>query len=168
MRKNSSLMKFIFIMTSLVVTNSSSAQEIKGQVNITYDNLFPAHIEGHLCQDVNDEDCKNFAATCKELYASLLNTTANINYDINTVSFIQKVDYIYNGENLKLSSMGLSDKYGFISRSIPSALKEKYGIKNVFFVIDKEFKNFSSHFLFNSALPNQKFQCILSGKMISP
>lgn len=167
--------KFIFTTASIVLSSYcgtlSFAQEIQGQVEITYDALRSAHLNGAACREENKDykDCQDFMAVCQETYGNMLGTKATIAYDVITDKNLQRAYYnytSYNDEIITMSAMGLKDKYAFISPALPADYSEALGIKNIIFIIDKDFKNFTSNFIFtvDTKIQNQKYQCILSGR----
>lgn len=160
--------KSILLIASFILNAGiASAKEVKGQVEITYDTLLPAQLGGSYCND--DAECWAFAETCQSTYGFMLGSKAKIDYDIVTEAAIHRAYYTYttySSEQIPMSALGIAGKYGFISRTLPDGFRNDLGIKNIFFLIDKNFTSFTSQFLFtiDTKIQNQKYQCILSGK----
>lgn len=146
------------VCTPLFIANAS---QVKGSIVVTYNELLPAYKAGALCAD-DDTDCKNFAATCNTKYGHMLNSQATVDYDINPDTAIHQASYSYDNTPVKLSAMGIQNKFAFISSSIPDVLQNKYAIKYVVFNLNKDFKAYTSNIVFHP-LPYTEFQCVLFG-----
>ncbi len=161
MIKYNRISSLIFSSFSFLIMSNTYANDFKGDVKVTYKELYAINLNGTICSK-NDEECLDFKEKCNSLYGSMLNSEASLNYNINTETLIQSAILTYNNIKIPFFPAGIDGKYTFISSEIPDEYKNS--IKIIEFSLVNNLENGLSNIHFLNKESNEKYQCILTSK----